>query len=276
METVAARWCAGALDHEVLAPIVLMISRRSVVVSRATKARSRGLGVLGAPAVARADGEAWVWTEHQVRLVDDDGELPKTNLRLTTNARFSGRADGLDFGLVRAGPVFAVAPWFSFATTGAAVAVRAGSGAFVQEYRGELDLVPHTKVGDFVLTDRARFEYVWRDAGAYVRHRNMVRVAYAPAGATWIPFAFVDLFLRPTKPNLQETWSALGLGRVLGGGARLDVAYMLRTRDGSGGELDHVAWLMLFFGVPPSAPRPTQPTPTRGSTPAEPTDDAVD
>jgi hypothetical protein len=213
---------------------------------------------------ARADGEVWAWSEHQVRVDDGRGDLPATNLRLTTNARFSGRAAGLDFALVRVGPVFAIAPWLSTATTASTIAIRAGSGAFVQEYRAEFDLVPHLKRGNFVVTDRNRVEYVWREAGPFVRDRNMIRVAYAPEGARWIPFAFVDLFLRPTRPSLQETWSAMGIGRVLGGASRLDVAYMLRTRSGSGEELDHVAWLMLFFGVPESPKSSPQPAPVDG------------
>jgi hypothetical protein len=208
------------------------------------------------PAAARADGEVWLWTEHQARLTSGSADVPATNMRFMSNARFSGRGEGLDVALARLGPVFTIAPWFSAATTGAAVAVRSGTGAFVQEYRAEIDLVPHVKVGDFALSSRSRFEYIWRESGPFTRYRNMVRVAYAPAGATFIPFAFVDVFLRPTRPHLQETWSALGIGRVLGGGARLDVAYMLRTRDGSGGELDHVAWLMMFFGPAAAPPAP--------------------
>ena len=219
-----------------------MVTRRGV-------AWTLALASFVTPAVARADGEVWLWTEHQVRLHDGDAFVPRTNLGLTTNARFSGRGEGLDFALVRAGPAFAVAPWLTVAASGAAIGIRPGAGTFVQEYRGELDLVPHTKVGDFVLMDRNRFEYVWRQAGAFTRDRNMIRVAYAPKGASWIPFAFVDLFIRPTRPHLQETWSALGIGRVLGASARLDVAYMIRTRDGSNGELDHVAWVTAFFGV---------------------------
>jgi hypothetical protein len=209
-----------------------------------------GVALLVAPAPARAGGEAWLWTEHQARIVDGDGDVPQTNMRFTTNARFASRSDGLDFGLARLGPVFSIAPWLTTAATGAAVGLRSGNGGFVQEYRGELDLVPHTKLGDLVLSSRNRFEYVWRESGPFTRYRNLLRVAYAPRDAKWIPFAFVDVFLRPTEPHLQETWSALGVGRALGGGSRLDVAYMLRTRDGSGGEIDHVLWLVMFFGVP--------------------------
>lgn len=215
-------------------------------------------GVL-APRDARADGEAWLWTEHQAPLVSPGGDVPATNMRFTSNARFSSRAEGLDFGLARLGPVFTIAPWLTTATTGAAVGLRAPSGAFVQEYRGELDLVPHAKLGDFTFASRNRFEYVWREAGPFTRYRNMVRISYAPDGAKWIPFAFFDIFLRPTEPHLQETWSAIGIGRSLGGTSRLDVAYMARTRAGSGGEVDHVLWLLMFFGVP-SAVRAHSPT----------------
>jgi hypothetical protein len=223
------------------------MKRRAFVVS--------AIVLAAAPSSARADGEAWLWTEHQVRLVEGSPDLPRTTMRLMTNARFSGRAGGLDFGLARLGPVFTIAPWLTTAATGVAVGLRSGSGVFIQEYRGELDVVPHGKLGDFAFANRGRFEYVWREAGPFTRYRNMVRVTYAPPDAKWIPFAFVDLFLRPTTdPHLQETWAALGLGRVLGGGSRLDVAYMLRTRAGSGGEVDHVLWMMMFFGVP--APRP--------------------
>lgn len=58
------------------------------------------------------------------------------------------------------------------------------------------------------------------------------------------------LFHSSNRPHLQETWSAFGVGRMLGGATRLDVAYMFRTRSGSGGEVDHVLWAMVFFGVP--------------------------
>ncbi len=219
------------------------------------------LALIVAPSAARADGEAWLWTDHQVRLVDGTPDVPRTNMRFTTNARLSGRADGLDFGLARLGPVFTIAPWLTTAATGAAVSLRSGGGAFVQEYRAELDLVPHGVLGDFTFASRNRFEYVWREAGPFTRYRNMVRVTYAPPHAKWIPFAFIDVFLRPTtEPHLQETWAALGLGRVLGGGSRLDVAYMLRAREGNGGEVDHVLWMMMFFGAPaPSVARRPDP-----------------
>lgn len=236
-----------------------------VLTTRTSRTRRAGAALAmvatAMPCAARADGEVWAWTEHQVRLIDGDGDVPATNLRLTSNARFSGRGDGLDFGLVRAGPVFAVAPWLTVATTAAAITIRSGKGDFIQEYRGELDLVPHTKLGVFTLSDRSRFEYVWREAGPFTRYRNMIRVAYSPKGATWIPFAFFDIFLRPTEPHVQEAWSALGIGRVFGGAARLDVAYMLRARAGQEGELDHVTWLMLFFGAPPPKKPVAEPSP---------------
>jgi len=213
------------------------------------------LGVLLAPARARASGEVWIWHEQHVRLHDDSPAFPGTKLRLMSNTRLSGRADGLEFFLARGGAIFRTARWFSTNVHGTAVGIRSGTGGFIQEYRGEVDLVPHSRLGDVVVVSRNRFEYVWREAAPFTRFRPMLRFAYAPRGATWVPFLFHEFFLRPTDPHVQETWSAVGIGRVFDKTSRVDLGYMLRGRYGANDGVDHVLWLALFFGVPESAPR---------------------
>lgn len=67
-----------------------------------------------------------------------------------------------------------------------------------------------------------------------------------------------SLFVEP-----YETWTAAGTGRMLGGAAHFDVAYMLRTRAGS--DPDHLGWLMLVFGVSDSKTPTPQPAPVGDS-----------
>lgn len=227
------------------------------------------VSILALPREARASGEVWVWHEQQVRLDDGRGAyLPRTDFRFMSSTRFSGRAEGLELLLVRAGPIVHAAPWFAVATHGVAVAGRTPGRTFQQEYRWEIDLVPHTRLGDVVVSDRNRFEYINRPGGAQTRYRQMLHVMYAPKATKWRPFAFHEFFLRVTDPGLQETWSAVGVGRVLTRGVRLDLAYMLRARYGArAGETDHVAWTMLVFGIPRAAPPPSAGPPPSAAPP---------
>ncbi len=211
-------------------------------------------------ASARASGEVWVWYEHQVRLHDPSPALPRVDLRVMSNARFSGRSDGLELMLVRVGPILHAAPWLAVATHATAVASRTATRAFQQEYRWEIDLVPHFRVGDVIVLDRNRFAYINRPGAPFNRYRQMLQLTYAPKGAKWMPFAFHEMFFPITKPELAETWTALGVGRSVGG-VRVDLAYMLRARFSGSGETDHVAWLAVVLPVP--EPKRARPRPAR-------------
>lgn len=209
------------------------------------------------PAAARADGEAWLWYEHRVALTGapaNAGNVPRASLRLTSDTRFNGRSDGLAFQLVRVGPILHAAPWYFVAMHGAAVALRKPDGGFAQQFRWELDLNPHSRIGDFTWIDRNRFETVWTNGTPFYRYRNMLRVAYAPKGAGWIPFAWNEVFARFDSAGLHENRAAVGVGRVLGPSMRLDVSYVLRSRDAEPSWVhDHMLVVHVFLGIAPPA-----------------------
>jgi hypothetical protein len=223
------------------------------------RAPSRAAGLVAAacaltlwPATARADGEAWLWYEHRVALAGEPGSVPRASVRVMSDTRFNGRSDGLAFQLVRVGPILHAAPWYFVATHGAAVALRKPDGGFAQQFRWELDLNPHSRIGDFTWIDRNRFETVWTNGEPFYRYRNLLRVAYAPKGASWIPFAWNEVFVRFDGAGVNENRAVLGVGRVLGPAARVDVSYMLRSRDAEPAWVhDHMLLVHVFFGIPP-------------------------
>jgi hypothetical protein len=206
-----------------------------------------------APGTARADGEAWVWVENRVPVVraDAPGAL-RIDWRLFTDLRLNTRSGGLAQSFFRTGPLFYLTRFLFVGVHGTIYADRLPSGAFDQEVRLELEPNLFGRIGDFTFNDRNRGEYRWRESGERFRYRNQLRASYAPLGARWIPFAWDEVLVDLSGLGLNQNRFEVGLGRMLSPTTRLDVGYMLRSReDTTGWTHDHVLNVSFFFDVAP-------------------------
>ena len=70
----------------------------------------------------------------------------------------------------------------------------------------------------------------------------------------WVPFLWDELLI-DSIDGVHQNRLAGGMGFVIAPKTRLDVGYMLRSRDtNEGWEHDHVLLLYLFIDVPDVAP----------------------
>lgn len=219
--------------------------------------RRRGAAVVALattllPRAAAADGEVWLWTEHRIPLVGQAPDVPRMTLRLMTDTRFNGRSEGLDMAFLRAGPILHASAGFFAAAHMTVAADRLTGGAFGQQIRAELDLNPHGSLGPFTWIDRTRFEAIAPvGTTTFVRLRTMPRMNWRIGNGPWLPFVADEIFVDPrARSLLSENRFFLGLGRAVGN-ARLEAAYMLRSREaGASWEHDHTLLISAFFGAP--------------------------
>lgn len=224
------------------------------------KARLVALALALWPAVATADGEAWIWIEGRVPLVRTARPaFPRLDWRFAVDTRLSGRADGLHQSFLRTGPLFFPTDFLFVALHGTIYADRLAGGRFDQEARAELEPNLFARLGPVTFNDRNRYEVRWREAGTRHRYRNQLRANYAPAGARVIPFVWDEVLVDLAGPGggqgLNQNRAQAGAGFVLAPGVRLDLAYMLRSRDDPAGwQHDHVGVVFLFLDAPPLEP----------------------
>lgn len=204
------------------------------------------------PSPARADGEVWIWVENRVPIVrTDTPSFPRLDWRIFTDFRLNNRSGGLAQAFLRTGPLLYTTDWLFVGVHGTIYSDRLASGAHDQEARFELEPNFFGRFGDFTFNDRNRLESRWRDSGHRWRYRNQLRLSYAPRGAKWIPFAWDEVLVDLSGLGVNQNRLEFGLGRMLSDTTRLDVGYMIRSReDTAGWAHDHVLNVYLFLDVP--------------------------
>jgi hypothetical protein len=253
-----------------------LASRRGGV---GVRARSRALALGAGTAIAlsllatatpaRADGEVWLWTEARVPIVRTPRpELPRVDWRVVSDFRINKRSEGLAQAFLRTGPILYPTPWAFVAVHGTVYSDRLPSGMHDTEARLELEPNFFGRFGDFTFNDRNRGESRWRESGHRWRYRNQLRVSYAPIGARWIPFVWDEVLVDLSGLGLNQNRAQVGLGRMLDATTRLDIGYMVRSREEPTGWVhDHILNVYLFFDAPkaapaaPAAPAATPPAP---------------
>jgi hypothetical protein len=201
---------------------------------------------------ARADGEVWLWTEARVPVVSSTApDFPRLDWRVFSDVRINKRSEGLAQAFLRTGPLLYTTPWSFVGVHGTVYSDRLTSGVHDQEARLELEPNFFGRIGDFTFNDRNRGESRWRESGHRWRYRNQLRISYAPRGARWIPFVWDEVLVDLSGLGLNQNRLQFGLGRMLSATTRLDVGYMIRSReDPTGWVHDHVLNLYLFIDVP--------------------------
>lgn len=214
------------------------------------------LGVLAFAAPARADGEAWFWTENRIPIVTTTRpEFPRLDWRVISDFRFNQRSGGLHQAFFRTGPAFYPTNWLFIAVNGTVYADRQADGHFDQEARVELEPNLFGRLGAFTFNDRNRLEYRYRDTDERFRYRNQLRVNYAPRGARWLPYVWDEMLFDLSGLGFNQNRAEIGVARMLTPSIRLDVGYMFRSREAQGDWThDHILNLFFFFDVPPRQP----------------------
>jgi hypothetical protein len=219
------------------------------------------LATVATPTVARADLESWTWVETRTPIARAEDGRAWLQWRTFADARLALRTDGVDNLFLRVGPLVDVAPWLFVAAHVTALADQVGARGFETELRAELEPNLRFRAGDFAVNDRNRVEYRDRTLAAggvrrSVRYRNQLRIAYAPEGQWWQPFLW-DEVLVDSIAGLHQNRLTVGCGFVIAPKTRLDVGYMLRSRDEPDGWAhDHILLLYLFLDVPERAGAP--------------------
>ncbi|MBX3226568.1 MAG: DUF2490 domain-containing protein [Labilithrix sp.] len=211
--------------------------------------------LLAVPRPARADGELWVWVENRVPVLRAERPtFPRIDWRFVGDFRVNKRSEGLNQAFLRTGPLFFVTDWLFVATQGTVYADRVKDGVHQTEARTELEPNLFGRIGDFTFNDRSRFESRWRtDSEHRWRYRNQLRINYAPVGAKWIPYAWNEVLWDLSGLGVNQNRLQFGLARMLNTTTRLDVGYMIRSREDAMGNWahDHILNLYLFLDPPP-------------------------
>ncbi len=203
---------------------------------------------------AHADYETWIWIENRVPLVRaDEPSFPRIDLRVYAETRLNGRNGGLHQSFLRLGPLFYWTDFLFVGVHGTIYADRLRTGAFAQEARFELEPNFFGRICDFTWNDRNRLELRFRDeTETKFRYRNQLRINYAPKGAKWIPFVWDEVLVDLSGLGLNQNRALIGLSRMLSGQTRLDIGFMLRSREETSGWIhDRIAFAALFFDVSP-------------------------
>lgn len=202
---------------------------------------------------AQADGEAWIWIENRVPIVRaNTPRFPRVDWRTLSDLRVNTRSKGLAQAFLRTGPLFFPTDFLFVATHGTIYTERLATGAHEQEARLELEPNVFGRIGDFTFNERSRGEYRYRESGVRWRYRNQLRVNYAPIGARWIPFFWDEVFVDLSGAGFNQNRFQVGLARMLDATTRLDVGYMIRSREEpTGWGHDHVININLYFDAAP-------------------------
>ncbi len=234
--------------------------------------------VLSTPSVARADWEIWMPVEVRVPVLRaPTPTLGRVDLRLISEARFSGRTEGLEQIFFRIGPVVYLTD-FMFVGAHVSYSADALGGPtpirMEEEVRAELEPNFFGRLGVFTLASRNRLEYRWRQTFQRLRFRSQLRVNLAPRGWRVMPFlqgeALFDLTdtrrddpataaSAPPAPQLGQVRTFAGVGLQLTSNVRLDVGFLMRVRQVAGpsvgtfsNTLDEGLWMQLFVDIPPA------------------------
>ncbi|MFO0677456.1 MAG: DUF2490 domain-containing protein [Polyangiaceae bacterium] len=212
---------------------------------------------------ARADGEAWFWIENRLPVVRTEKPgFPRLDWRFVADFRLNSRSKGLAQSFLRTGPVFYPTSFLFVAMHGTIQSDRLATGRHDEEARVEFEPNLFGRVGDFTWNDRNRLEWRWRESGDRWRYRNQLRINYAPVGAKWIPFVWDELLIDLSGLGLNQNRAQIGMGRMVGESTRIDLGYMVRSREDAGAWIhDHVLNLYVFFDAKPLPPTPTPPVP---------------
>ena len=211
---------------------------------------------------ARADFETWIWAEARIPVIQaPTPTFPRLDWRIFTDARMNVRSGGLAQLFLRTGPLLYVTRWMFIGLHGTVYADRLGkpagdleAGDFAQEARVELEPNLFGRLGDFTFNDRNRLEYRWREHETRYRYRNQLRVNYAPRGAVWIPLVWDELLVDLSGKGVNQNRFEIGVGRMLNAHTRVDVGFMVRSREEDDGwKHDGILNLYLFLDVPPQA-----------------------
>ncbi len=210
------------------------------------------LATLLCAAPAKADGEVWIWAETRLPIMrKDTPSYGRLDWRIFTDFRMNKRSEGLGQAFLRTGPLLYASDFLFVALHGTVYSDRLASGK--HETEGRLELEPNFfgRLGDFTFNDRNRLESRWRNDDQRFRYRNQARINYAPSGAKWIPFAWDEVLVDLAGLGLNQNRLEFGLGRLLDATTRLDLGYMIRSREAAGTWThDHVLNLSLYYDVP--------------------------
>ena len=248
--------------------------------SRARYATCAALAALMAlPATARADWEIWMPVEVRVPVLRAPSPTwGRVDWRFISEARFSGRTEGLETLFVRMGPAVYLTPFLFVAAHVTYLADALGGTAPVrmeEEIRAELEPTLFGRLGPITLVSRNRFEYRWRQTFERTRLRTQLRANLAPQGWRVMPFVQGELLFDLTDtrldnpataaavsptPGLGQVRAMAGVGLQLASNVRLDVGLLLRSRQVAvasapgtfAGTLDEGLWMQLFVDIPPA------------------------
>lgn len=206
------------------------------------------LGLWCTPDEARADQELWLWSEMRLPVATEEEFPVRTTLRIWNDLRFNQRRDGLHQAFLRVGPLFDLTPWLLLGVHFTVYADKLATGEFEEERRGEFEPNFHGRWGAFTFNDRNRIEYRWRESGTGFRYRNQLRVNYAPEDAILVPFLWDEVLVPLSRDGWHQNRLMAGIGWVTSPSTRLELGYMLRSREEpQGWEHDHIAVAYLFF-----------------------------
>lgn len=210
------------------------------------------------PACAAGDVESWNWVEARVPLTEGQYGLPH-QLRIGLDARYGtrytgGYANGLGQLFARVGPVWELNPNLFLGVHYTSYVNQFDPdnqpGAFEVVQRPEIEPNVRGRWGHLTFNDRNRFEYLSSPRTSSVRYRNQLRVNLQPEGEdwTWFPYAWNEVFYQ-LGPGFNQNRASLGVARLMGDYARLDLGYVLRSRATAAGpwDHDHIVNVNLFF-----------------------------
>lgn len=230
------------------------------------------------PATARADWEIWMPVEVRVPVLRAPTPTwGRVDWRFISEARFSGRTEGLEQLFVRTGPAVYLTPFLFVGAHVTYLADALGGSPPIrmeQEVRAELEPTLFGRIGPVTLVSRNRLEYRWRQTFERTRFRTQLRVNLAPQGWRVMPFLQGELLFDLTDtrldnpvtaaavsptPGLGQVRGMAGVGLQLASNVRLDVGLLVRSRQVAAtapgsfeSTLDEGLWMQVFVDIPPA------------------------
>jgi hypothetical protein len=204
---------------------------------------------LAAPAFS--EPEFWNWFEFRLPVLD---RAPWTEqpllVRVISDLRFGPRYPGLGGSFLRVGPVWQLSDGSMLALHGTVIPQQSRPDVWSTEYRLELEPTFMGRVLDWTWSDRHRLEYRVRPEGSHVRYRNLARLNLAPPGSPWIPYLWDEILVEGNADGFAQNRAEVGIGRTLGGPARLDVGLMWRARRSANSDwahdaIVHTSWVFV-------------------------------
>lgn len=215
------------------------------------------MSILTIPALAHADEEAWFWIENRVPVLRTEKPgFPRIDFRTFVDVRTNRRSNGLHQSFLRVGPLFYLTDFLFVGLHGTIYADRLASGVFDQEARFEVEPNFFGRLGVFTWNDRNRFEVRFREEETRYRYRNQLRINLAPKHWRNIPFIWDEVLFDLSGLGFNQNRFDIGVGRQIWPNTRIDVGFMLRSRqDAKGWHHDGILNLYLFVDAPPLPPK---------------------